>query len=151
MKNMDIGVDIDDIIVIRKPSQLDNEVYQSRFQPFLKELHEATKSKYTSASFALPSIGSWGLAVWKSSDDPSTQQIHTVNGVDAHYITTFDIKLLAGRNFDENRISDNNAIIISKKSLKILGMDDPEDAIDKTLNMETFGDRLFNIIGVIVY
>ncbi|WP_026713519.1 ABC transporter permease [Flavobacterium daejeonense] len=149
MKNKDLGVDIDKIIVIKKPQLLEKKVYKSQINSFIKELHKGTNAKYTTASFALPSIESWGLAVWKSSEDPGTQKVHMVNGVDANYIPTFGLKLLAGRNFDENRISDENAVIISRKSLKILGIEDPNDAINVSLNIETFEDRLFNIIGVI--
>ena len=149
MKDKDLGVNIDDVIVIKKPKLIKKELYETRLNSFLKELQEVTKAKYTSASFGLPSINSWGLAVWKSTEDSGTQQVHTVNGVDANYIPAFKIQLLAGRNFDENRIPDKNAIIVSKKSLKILGIDNPDDAIDVTLKIETFGERLFNIIGII--
>ncbi len=150
MKNRDLGVDINDLIVIKKPQLIKKEMYESRLNSFIKELENATKVKYTSASFGLPSVGSWSLAVWKSSEDSENQQVHTINGVDANYIPAYNLKLLAGRNFEENRISDKNAVIVSKKSLKTLGLDKPNDAIDVTLKIETFEDnRLFNIIGVI--
>ena len=149
MKNKDLGVDIDEVIVIRKPQLLKKKVYESQINSFIKELQNGTKAKYISASFALPSFNSWNLAVWKSSEGPESHKIHTVNGVDANYIPTFGLKLLAGRNFDDNRIADKNAIIISRTSLKMLGIENPNDAIDKSLNIETFGDRIFNIIGVI--
>ncbi|WP_242202970.1 ABC transporter permease [Aestuariivivens insulae] len=149
MKNQDLGVDINNVIVIKKPNFVEKQVYESRLNSFTKELQKSTKAEYVSASFGLPSIGSWGLAVWKSTEDSDTQQVHIVNGVDANYIPAYDLKLLAGRNFDENRVADESAAILSKKSLKILGIDNPNDAIDIGLRLEIFGDRVFHVIGVI--
>lgn len=149
MKNQDLGVDINNVIVIKKPKLVKKDVYESRLKSFKRELQKSTKSEYVSASFGLPSISSWGLAVWKSTEDSGTQQVHMVNGVDDNYIPAYDLKLLAGRNFDEKRIADENTAILSKKSLKILGIDNPDDAIGIGLRLEIFGDRVFHVIGVI--
>lgn len=149
MKAKDLGVDINDVIVMKKPQLPGKQEYQSRLNSFSNELRKATKAKYISASFGVPSIGTWGLAVWKSSEDTKTQKIHMVNGVDANYLITYDLKLLAGRNFEENRVADENTVIISKESMKILGIENPNDAIGVKLEMESFNDRIFEIIGVI--
>lgn len=149
MKQEDLGADINDLMVITKPQLMEKEAYESHLASFVNELKAIPEVKDVSASFAVPSIGSWGLAVWKSSEDSGTQQAHMVNGVDAGYFNIYDLKLLAGRNFDENRIADNNTVVISKKSMQILGFKTPNDAIGVNLKIETFRDSLFEIIGVI--
>src|SRR5690606_6755440 len=138
-----------DLMIITKPQLMEKETYESHLTSFVKELQAIPEVKDVSASFSVPSTGSWGLSVWKNSEDPGTQQVHTVNGVDANYFDIYDLKLLAGRNFDENRIADNNTVVISKKSMEILGFETPKDAIGANLKIETFRDSLFEIIGVI--
>lgn len=149
MKQKDLGVDINDLMVVTKPQLTEKETYESRLSSFVNELQAITDVEHVSASYSVPSTSSWGLAVWKSSEDPGTQKIHTVNGVDANYFDIYDLKLLAGRNFDENRIADKNTVVISKKSMQILGFESPEKTIGNHLKVETFRDTLFEIIGVI--
>ena len=149
MKQKDLGVNINNVLVVKQPLLVKKEIYESRLTSLINELQAVPEIKYASASFAVPSMSSWGLAVWKNSEDPETQQSHMVNGVDADYINAYDLKLIEGRNFDENRISDKNAVVVSKKSLQILDIEKPIDAIGVKIKMETFGDRLFEIIGII--
>lgn len=149
MKEKDLGFNVNDVVVLKRPRLMKKRDYESRLNAFTNELQNATQAKQIAASFGVPSIGTWGLSVWKNSEDSKSQQNHMVNGVSASYIDIYDLKLLAGRNFDKNRTADDNSVILTKKSLNILGFDNPSDALGVKLKMETFKDRLLEIIGVV--
>jgi len=64
---------------------------------------------------------------------------------DSDYLTTLDVKFVAGRNFDKNIISDTSVMVINETTARELGFDDP---IGKFVD---FGGSpgQFKIIGVI--
>ncbi|MEO1261507.1 MAG: FtsX-like permease family protein [Bacteroidota bacterium] len=59
--------------------------------------------------------------------------------VDEDFVKTFDIPLLAGRAFDNNRITDTSAFLINKTALQRLGLQTPQEAIGKLVSYETRG------------
>jgi len=60
-------------------------------------------------------------------EDPETaDKYFYINWVDAHYITTMGMKLVQGRNFSDEYLSDlNGAIIINETAAKNFGWDNP--------------------------
>jgi putative ABC transport system permease protein len=64
---------------------------------------------------------------------------------DEHYLPTFGIKLLAGRNFSPESDADTDGVIVNQATLKKLGIADYESAIGKRLY---YGEGVFTIIGV---
>jgi putative ABC transport system permease protein len=73
--------------------------------------------------------------------------------VDEDYIPTFEMKLVAGRNFSPSRSSDRSgAFVLNETAIKSFGLGDPSTAIGKTLHWEQWGkDSLMRgeIIGVV--
>ena len=57
----------------------------------------------------------------------------TNGGVDESFLSTFNVELLAGRNFQADNPTDQKSILISKASSKRLGFTSPEDAIGKNI------------------
>jgi putative ABC transport system permease protein len=62
--------------------------------------------------------------------------------VDADFIPTMELKLVAGRNFEQGRTSDRESVLINETAAQSLGLEDP---IGKFLYR---GDNAFRIIGV---
>lgn len=65
--------------------------------------------------------------------------------IDEHYLNLYDIKLLAGRDISVNDTSMAEAIV-SERVLQVMGIDDPQDAIGKSIQTG-FGDDK-QIVGV---
>lgn len=65
-------------------------------------------------------------------------------GVDEHFTTTFETKLLKGRNF--TGINDTSAVIINESAAKILNVTDPSDQVIE-IPMIAFGGSYFNLRG----
>ncbi|WNJ17294.1 ABC transporter permease [Pontibacter sp. G13] len=66
--------------------------------------------------------------------------------VSHEYLTTFEVDLLAGRDFDPKLASDSaEAFVLNEASVKAIGWNNPQDAIGKKLN---YGERTGRVIGV---
>ncbi|MEO5976125.1 MAG: ABC transporter permease [Chryseolinea sp.] len=59
-------------------------------------------------------------------------------GVDENYLSTYNIKLLAGRNFLADHPSDTSAILISTRGAQMLHYDSPEDIIGLKVLVQKF-------------
>jgi putative ABC transport system permease protein len=46
-------------------------------------------------------------------------------GGDADFLETFEVELLAGRNFDPNRLADSSAVILNERAAGLLGIEEP--------------------------
>ena len=71
-------------------------------------------------------------------------------GISPEFIDVYDIKLLAGRNFDNTDYNPErdkiHNVIINENVSKLLGFTSPEDAIGKTIHVE---GRQWDVVGVI--
>lgn len=149
MKEKDLGVDIKNILVLEKPPLKNNEAYISTIESFKKELAKKGNISAVSSSFSVPAKGTWQLNVRNFTDEVEKQHMHSVVGVDYDYLSIYKLPLLQGRWFSREFENDRNAMVISRKALKLLGVHAPEDAIGLQLNVETFGERKFEVIGVV--
>ena len=66
--------------------------------------------------------------------------------VDFDFIPIYELKLLAGRNFNKAFSTDSNAFIINESTLKTIGFTDPNKAIGKDIE---YGSKKGRIVGVV--
>ncbi|QKJ30088.1 ABC transporter permease [Mucilaginibacter mali] len=66
--------------------------------------------------------------------------------VDADYINTLGIKLIAGRNFSDQLATDSSAIIVNEAFVKRFGF---KDSLNKTVYRFSFGLQAYHIVGVV--
>ena len=64
---------------------------------------------------------------------------------DQDFISTYDIKMVAGRNFSRDFSTDTSSFLINEAAVKVLGFKKNEDAIGKDFG---YGDRNGKLIGV---
>ncbi|WP_394973794.1 ABC transporter permease [uncultured Croceitalea sp.] len=83
-----------------------------------------------------------------------TEQENAINMqkwvVDYDYVSTLNIKLISGRDFNEKRATDSTAIIINEAAISILGIK-PEEAIGIRLSNDLGNDNgeFYTVVGVI--
>lgn len=68
------------------------------------------------------------------------------------FIETFDIKVLAGRSFSRDFLTDQDkAVLVNKQMLKLLDVETPEEALGKIIrhNPTRSEDEFYSIIGVV--
>ncbi|WPP51067.1 ABC transporter permease [Catalinimonas niigatensis] len=69
--------------------------------------------------------------------------------IDHEYLNTLEIDLIAGRNFDRNRVSDSTeAFIINESAVTAMGWKSPEEALGKNV-IHGGGSRRGKIIGIV--
>jgi putative ABC transport system permease protein len=138
--NARVGFDKDQVVMIQGTGSLGEKT-----AAFKEELLNLQAVKNVSVSDYLPVTGTKrnGNTFWK--EGKITEEAG-VSGqrwiVDADYIPTLGMKLIAGRNFSKEMRTDSNAIIINKAMADQLGYKDP---IGKII---TNGDN-FRVIGVV--
>ena len=67
-------------------------------------------------------------------------------GIDYDFIPSYDIKMIAGRNFSQQFGTDQRAVILNENAAKLLGFKDAASAINQTLLRG--GSDSVTIIGV---
>ena len=75
------------------------------------------------------------------------QKAAFVYSVDPEYITTLEIELLEGRNFDASRASDSMAIIVNEALVKDMGWDKPlEEYLNWTQDSIGLGSKVIGVV-----
>ncbi len=143
-QNKDLGMNIDNIMVIYAPG------YGNPLAAH--ELFEKTLASYpgiynASASMSVPGTRFGNGNFGKIYKDGSAIQNNyfRIGKVDSNFISVFNLKLLAGHNF--NYISENrNAVIVNKEAMKALKFKNAADAAGKFIR---WNGRLIKVIGVV--
>jgi putative ABC transport system permease protein len=131
--------------VLEGAGSIIDSLYQGTFQPFKTEIENITGVKKVTASSSVMGKEIYWTRGARRLDIPNSQASTLYNlGVDYDFIPTYEMKLLAGRNFSKDFATDKKAVILTESGMKILGYPSPAEAIDKKISM---GDTL-TIIGV---
>lgn len=156
MLNTPLGFVKDQVVIIRNNQETQNE----DLQPIKTALGRNPRILGVSGSLQLPSsIGMYNHVTWEGAvNEEVIEIIH--NRVDYDFLDTYEIELLAGRNFspefpsDARHIQSNEdgaliprSILINQEAARRFGWDDP---IGKQV-IQTFGSRRINytVIGLI--
>ena len=147
MRSKDLGINIDQTLVVKAPTGKDDSFAQvSNFKDALQAIPYI---KSVSASASVPGKGysnaSSGVRKYESNPEDGTQGFFI--DVDENYFKQFNVPLVAGRNFTrESRF--NNEIILNEEAVKVYGFKDPEDAVGNKLIFDGFDGQSIKIVGV---
>ena len=152
MQNQDLGMDMDNTLVIYGPNLTEwDSVYISGFNDFREELIKVPGIKSATSSSRLFSerLGRWFNM--QSSALLNTKNISSnFIAVDYAFMEQYDIDLLAGRNlkstdhdFDGSKV---NKLIMNESAAKHFGFETLQDAIAGNLMV---GDKQWKIVGVV--
>lgn len=142
--NAKVGYDRDQVILIQGTNTLDKKI--SFFKEEIKKLPQV---KNATVSDYLPIEGTKrnGSGFWQFG---RTKENTSVSGqiwlTDYDYLETLGIKLVAGRNFSKDRITDAKAVIINQKLAKELNLKNP---IGKHITSQPSSTNDLEIIGVV--
>ncbi len=142
-----LGIEKEGVLVIDCPLQQKND-FPSKLNYFIDNgttipgIHSLTVSKNV--------IGDWagyGVPLQRNKND--IEFGFDVNGgVDQNFLKVYGIKLIYGRNFQEDKPSDQNAILISRAGAARLGFHSPEEALGERLILPWSGHDNVEVIGV---
>ena len=148
MKKLDVGFDMTDTMVIRGPEVFAvDSLFGSTLMSFENELLRNPNVQGVTNSSNVPGDEIfWTRGFRKLEDTPDKNFIVYLVGVDQDYFPTYDIELLAGRNYDKSFTTDTANIIINRTTMEAIDISNPEDAIGQRI---TYGGNKRTIIGVV--
>lgn len=147
MKSQDIGVDINQTLVVRGPGAVDS-LYDNSLNVFKEQLTKESDIIGVTASTAVPGEqpgwNAGGIRLLSQTDAEANQ--YRVIGMDANFIESYKLGLLEGRSFDEGRSTEEESVIFNESAVKLIGFSNIEDALNQQIQF--WGDT-FNIVGVV--
>jgi putative ABC transport system permease protein len=147
MRNQNLGIDINKILVLKGPQVVDS-LYTKKYGSFENELLTYPGINNVTASLYVPGKEiDWTRGI-KRMGDGTNDFIRIFNlGIDANFIETYNLKILAGRGFSKKYGTNETSVLLNRAATELLGFENPEDALNQKL---TFGSpRPRTIIGVV--
>jgi len=143
MQNKILGFDKEHIITLPYSPQLND-----RYEAFRNELLTNSNIKNVGRSSRIPTgrLLDANGARMESADTlaPVNADIKFVSA-DYDFVSTYGIKVIAGRGFSRDYSLDTSAFLINEAAAKVLGFKNSEDAIGKNFG---YGSRRGKLIGV---
>ncbi len=120
VQNRQLGYDQNNLVNFQRTDELDKN-----YEVLKTELLQAGLiESMTRSNSRVTSINSNNFLGWPGK--PEEQKvIFTTITTDYDYAKTYDIKILAGRDFSREFTTDTSAIVINKAALDLMGLDDP--------------------------
>ena len=146
MRNQDLGVNIDQTLVLEGPGVGIDKTFTEKFRTFKNETNSIAGIDHLTASSNVPGDEIFWASGIRRADEEQNRGVMYKIGMDEDYIPAFDIELLAGRNFSPEFGTENLGVIINAKSVTFLGYDSPEAAVGQNVRIDG-EDR--HIVGVI--
>jgi len=146
MREMDLGVAVDQKMVLRGPGSVNDTIFQEIYQTFKTEVNRIGGIEKLTSSSNIPGDEIFWASGIKRVDEEEGRGVIYVIGMDEDYLPGFDIELLAGRNFSAEFGTEDLAVIINQRAVDFLEFPTPADAIGQKVN---FHNEERHIVGVI--
>ncbi len=147
MNNQDLGVNIDQTLVVRGPNVTDS-LYNDRLNYFKQSLISNSDISSITASTSVPgrqpTWNAGGIRLLSEAEGDGKQ--YRVIGGDHDYFNAYELDLLTGRQFDKNRVNDNETVLMNESATELMGFDNIESALSQEIFF--WGDT-FQIVGVV--
>ena len=130
MRNQQLGVNIDQTLVLKGANSLTDSLYEGSFQPFKTELLSQPGIKSVTASSNVMGREIYWTSGTKRADDQNATSVTLYYmGIDYDFIPSYEMKILAGRNFSKEFKTDDHAVLLNKKAVELMGYKNVNEAI----------------------
>ncbi len=152
MKKADKGINLKQVITLNAPASLNSDTTRrTKYLSFRRDLlQEPIFKAVTVNAFTPGQAPRYGYVEYVRPDAgirPNSQFFE--NNGDDGLIETFQLNLLAGRNFTSNPSDNRRKVILNESSIKELGFSSPDDAIGKNIYRANRDTIPIEIIGVV--
>lgn len=142
MMNLDIGMNIEQVLTVERPSvsPSDSEQRTNGIEVFRDELLKYPAIKAVAGSVTVPGKKrEYKVDVKKYGAGDDDAVLLRWNSMDDHFNDVFKMEVLAGRLFSKEFTNDDDtSVVVSLSSAKLLGFENPEDAVGQTLAITQF-------------
>lgn len=148
LQNTKRGFEIENRLIIDAVGTQDFDF--KKFRAFKNRVLTHKNVLNLTAASALPKVSGGGLAIISLPNNPDEKLRFMRCEFDFDMVSTMGIRLLAGRDFTNERMTDEKVVIISNKAAKKLGYENPTEAIGKTLIYNWIEYKMnLKIVGVV--
>jgi putative ABC transport system permease protein len=148
----DLGITLSQVLIVKPPQQTEfDSTFIDRETALQNDLKQIPHVINVANSWSVPGdeMGrdfDLSLSESKDAEHFTTRKV----GVSKEYISVYDIKLLAGRNFDNTDYNPDprkaHNIIVNENVRKLLGFKTPQEAIGRQIHLE---GKQWDVVGVI--
>ena len=147
MKSEELGIDIDQTLVIKGPNVTDS-TYTDRISSFKNQMLAQSQIKSMTASSAVPGRqpgwNAGGIKLTTQTDTESKQ--YRVIGMDYDFIDAYGLELVAGRKFSREFGAETSNVLFNETALRWIGFNDPEQLLGKRID---FWGEQYTVIGIV--
>lgn len=153
MQTKNLGIDTNQLVVIKGPDVGKDSSYARRRTAFWNEISQQSFVKDYCASGSVPS--SWynfmtGGFTQPNSKPGDEQDVYSFAIIGDRFLKTYGMKLVAGRNFTPEECAvdwnQNSKVLMNERAIRELGFETPEEAIRTRIQWD---ERQLQIIGVV--
>jgi putative ABC transport system permease protein len=154
MRNMDLGIDLDQILTVPAPRVLPKGTYQENaVETFTQEIRRLPSVRQTATSDALPGqdFSFWTPSVQRVTEGPSINLRGEVTWIDTTFAGLYGLELVAGKGFNDVPISaadqEPRPVIATETAIRALGFESPESALDQEIDIAN--GNISRVVGVL--
>lgn len=148
MGNVSTGADLSQTLVIQSPVKTDN--YDAKLRSFKAAIKGINGVKSVTASASVPGKEVGGFSADRRfGASKSEERLYEMLRVDFDFIGAYDLQMVAGRAFDESRVSDSTGVVLNEAAVKQFGFASAQDAVGKKVWIETLDKQPNEVIGVV--
>lgn len=130
MRKQQLGVDINQTLVVEGARAMEDSVYREAFQPFKNELLQQPGVKNVAVSTTV--MGNeiyWTNSIRALMPESQSYTLYHL-GVDYDFVTAYGLKMVAGRNFSKEFKTDERAVMLNEAAASLLGFESPQKAVE---------------------
>lgn len=146
MKDIPLGVDIEQMLVVNSPTITDS-LQSQRFDQFRNELLSypgvTMVTKSSSVPGREPVNGAGGVRL--TTQEPKDASSFDVMYVDHQFMNTYGLQLMTGRTFSKEYHDQDRSVLLNESALQLLQVEDAGDVIGERILV--YGDTL-TVVGV---
>ncbi|MBS1599383.1 MAG: ABC transporter permease [Bacteroidetes bacterium] len=135
MQNQDLGVDINQTLILKGGgSGLTDSSFKTTYSAFKGEVLQLSGVKNMTSSSAIMGNEILWSTTWNRLRDQKKQAVNLFHlGVDADFIESYRLKMLAGEPFSRLPLANRRKVILNESAVKAFGLASPKAAIGELI------------------
>lgn len=134
MQQKNLGFDMEDLIVFERPSAPVDSIYRGKLLRFSNQFKNQSDILSSTTSSAIPGKEIfWKAVMGKFVSGVNTEKKVNLVGIDKNFISTYNLKLISGKDFDETSPFNIDNVILNESAVKYFDLGSPDEAVNKIL------------------